>query len=112
MSCPAGLSSRSTIPYDLLVIFFGFGDEGVEGGTTYYFDDVYFGEAPCGQQRGGSRSASKRHGVPQPCQASTSVLRVAGAEAGAAATVVDAMGRQVWSGVIGRQRQPPRPAHR
>ena len=33
-------------PHHLLVIFFGFGDDGVEGGTTYYFDDVYFGQAP------------------------------------------------------------------
>ena len=43
---PGGPELEVNYPYDLLVIFFGFGDEGVEGGTTYYFDDVYFGEAP------------------------------------------------------------------
>lgn len=95
---PGGPELEVNYPYDLLVIFFGFGDEGVEGGTTYYFDDVYFGEAPVVNSIEAA-SASSVTVYPNPV-GQYDVLRVAGVEAGAAATVVDAMGRQVWTGAL------------
>ena len=95
---PGGPELEVNYPYDLLVIFFGFGDEGVEGGTTYYFDDVYFGEAPVVNSVE-AQNASNVTLYPNPA-GQHEVLRVAGADAGAQATVVDAMGRQVWSGVL------------
>ncbi len=95
---PGGPELEVNYPYDLLVIFFGFGDEGVEGGTTYYFDDVYFGEAPVVNSVE-AQNASNITLYPNPA-GQHELLRVAGADAGAQATVVDAMGRQVWSGVL------------
>jgi len=113
---PGGPELEVNYPYDLLVIFFGFGDEGVEGGTTYYFDDVYFGEAPVVNSVE-AQNASNVTLYPNPA-GQHEVLRVAGADAGAQATVVDAMGRQVWSGVLAPNgnrlglHTPPRPPHR
>jgi hypothetical protein len=94
---PGGPELEVNYPYDLLVIFFGFGDEGVEGGTTYYFDDVYFGQAPATSVT--EAQASNITMFPNPV-GQNDLLRVAGVDAGAQATVVDAMGRQVWSGVL------------
>ena len=68
MNCPARLSSNwATIPHDLLAIFFGFGEDAVEGGTTYYFDDVYFGEAPVTNNVEAARGLQHHH-VPEPCR--------------------------------------------
>lgn len=85
-------------PHNLLAIFFGFGDEGVEGGTTYYFDDVYFGEAPV-INNVEAQPASNITMFPNPV-GQNDVLRVAGVDAGTTATVVDAMGRVVWNGAL------------
>jgi hypothetical protein len=94
---PGGPELEVNYPYDLLVIFFGFGDEGVEGGTTYYFDDVYFGQAPATNVT--EAQASNITMFPNPV-GQNDVLRVAGVDAGTTATVVDAMGRTVWQGAL------------
>ena len=94
---PGGPELEVNYPYDLLVIFFGFGDEGVEGGTTYYFDDVYFGQAPATSVT--EAQASNITMFPNPV-GQNDLLRVAGVDAGTTATVVDAMGRVVWQGAL------------
>ncbi|MCH1576391.1 MAG: T9SS type A sorting domain-containing protein, partial [Flavobacteriales bacterium] len=94
---PGGPELEVNYPYDLLVIFFGFGDEGVEGGTTYYFDDVYFGQAPATNVT--EAQASNITMFPNPV-GQNDLLRVAGVDAGTTATVVDAMGRVVWQGAL------------
>ena len=94
---PGGPELEVNYPYDLLVIFFGFGDEGVEGGTTYYFDDVYFGQAPATNVT--EAQASDITMFPNPV-GQNDLLRVAGVDAGTTATVVDAMGRVVWQGPL------------
>ena len=85
-------------PHNLLAIFFGFGEDAVEGGTTYYFDDVYFGEAPVtnGVE---AQAASTVTVFPNPV-GQNDLLRVAGVASGTIATVVDAMGRTVWQGAL------------
>jgi len=94
---PGGPELEVNYPYDLLVIFFGFGDEGVEGGTTYYFDDVYFGQAPATSVT--EAQASNITMFPNPV-GQNDLLRVDGVDAGTTATVVDAMGRVVWQGAL------------
>ena len=85
-------------PHNLLAIFFGFGEDAVEGGTTYYFDDVYFGEAPV-TNNVEAQEASNITMFPNPV-GQNDLLRVAGVDAGTTATVVDAMGRTVWQGAL------------
>jgi hypothetical protein len=96
---PGGPELDVNIPYQLLVVFFGFGDEGVEGGTTYYFDDVYFGDAPITGVE--AQSAVQPALFPNPL-AQGQPLMGAGFESGTVATVVDAMGRPVWQGELKR----------
>ena len=86
-------------PHHLLVIFFGFGDEGVEGGTTYYFDNVYFGQGPAVGIEDAEAAAPAL--FPNPL-AQGQPLMGAGFESGTVATVVDAMGRPVWQGELDR----------
>ena len=85
-------------PHNLLAIFFGFGEDAVEGGATYYFDDVYFGEAPVtnGVEAQGASAVTM---FPNPV-GQNDLLRVAGVASGTTATVVDAMGRTVWQGAL------------
>ena len=86
-------------PHHLLVIFFGFGDEGVEGGTTYYFDNVYFGQGPAVGIEDAEAAAPAL--FPNPLVQGQPLMG-AGFESGTVATVVDAMGRPVWQGELKR----------
>lgn len=82
-------------PYDLLVIFFGFGEPGVEGGATYYFDDVYFGQQPAVGVE--TPAAADWICYPNPLRAGQ-LLRLDGLDEGATVVIWDAAGRKVWSG--------------
>ena len=86
-------------PHHLLVIFFGFGDEGVAGGTTYYFDNVYFGQGPAVGIEDAEAAAPAL--FPNPLVQGQPLMG-AGFESGTVATVVDAMGRPVWQGELKR----------
>ena len=86
-------------PHHLLVIFFGFGDEGVEGGTTYYFDNVYFGEGPVVGI--GPTPAEEVALFPNPL---TQGQPLSGSGFGQQtdALILDAMGRTAWQGTLHR----------
>ena len=86
-------------PHHLLVIFFGFGDEGVEGGTTYYFDNVYFGEGPVVGI--GPTPAEEVALFPNPL---TQGQPLSGSGFGQQtdALILDAMGRKAWQGTLHR----------
>ncbi len=82
-------------PYDLLAIFFGFGEPGVEGGTTYYFDDVYFGQQPAVSVE--APTAANWTCYPNPLRAGQ-MLQLDGLNEGEHVAIWDAAGREVWSG--------------
>ena len=86
-------------PHHLLVIFFGFGEEGVEGGTTYYFDNVYFGEGPVV----GVEDVAVAEPVlfPNPLRQGQPLMG-AGFGQQTDALILDAMGRMAWQGTIDR----------
>ncbi len=84
-------------PHYLLVIFFGFGDEGVEGGTTYYFDDVYFGEAPVVGI--GPIPAEEVALFPNPLTQGQPLMG-SGFGQETDALILDAMGRTAWRGTL------------
>ena len=86
-------------PHHLLVIFFGFGDDGVEGGTTYYFDDVYFGQAPVVGI--GPTPAEEVALFPNPLTQGQP-LRGSGFGQETDALILDAMGRTAWQGKLYR----------
>lgn len=86
-------------PHHLLVIFFGFGDEGVEGGTTYYFDNVYFGEGPVvGLDQ---MEAAAPTLFPNPLREGQPLMG-AGFGQQTEALILDAMGRTAWQGTLRR----------
>jgi len=87
------------LQYNLLVIFFGFGDEGVEGGTTYYFDNVYFGDGPVVGI--GPFPAEEVALFPNPL---TQGQPLSGSGFGQEtdALILDAMGRTAWQGTLHR----------
>ncbi len=97
---PGGPELEVNYPYDLLVIFFGFGDEGVEGGTTYYFDDVYFGQAPATSVT--EAQASNITMFPNPV-GQNDLLRVAGVDAGARPP----LWLTPWAARCGQEHWPP-----
>ena len=84
-------------PHHLLVIFFGYGEDAVPGGETFYFDDVFFGQAPVT----GIDAPHAEDVVlyPNPLLEGDD-LRGSGFDAGTMACVVDAMGRIVWQGQL------------
>ena len=86
-------------PHHLLVIFFGFGDEGVEGGTTYYFDNVYFGEGPVVDVEEAAMTAPALY--PNPLREGH-MLMGSGFGPQTDALMLDAMGRTAWQGTLDR----------
>ncbi len=86
-------------PHQLLVIFFGFGDEGVEGGTTYYFDNVYFGQGPVVGVEDAQVAAPALY--PNPLRQGQPLMG-SGFGQQTEALILDAMGRTAWSGTLDR----------
>lgn len=84
-------------PHQLLAIFFGFGEEGVEGGTTYYFDNVYFGEGPVVGIDDAEVSAPSL--FPNPLRQGQPLMG-RGFDSMAQVRILDAMGRTAWVGAI------------